>query len=66
MEERLNNLNSKSMKVGLKIHKGKAKYMTNVADSKDILINQEQIEKVAEFKYLGQTTHLKKKKNLCQ
>ena len=33
--------------------------MTNHADSKDILIDQQKIEKVTEFKYLGQTTHLK-------
>ena len=33
--------------------------MTNHADSKDILIDQQKIEKATEFKYLGQTTHLK-------
>ena len=54
MEKHLNNLNSESLKVGLKIHKGKTKYMTNHADSKDILIDQQKIEKVTEFKYLGQ------------
>ena len=43
----------------LKIHKGKTKYMTNHADSEDILIDQQNIEKVTEFKYLGQTTHPK-------
>ena len=59
MEKHMNNLNSESMKVGLKIHKGKTKYMTNHADSEDILIDQQKIEKVTEFKYLGQTTHLK-------
>ena len=52
--------NSESLKVGLKIHKGKTKYMTNHADSEDILIllDQQKIEKVTEFKYLGQNTHL--------
>ena len=59
MEKRLNNLNSESLKVCFKIHKGKTKYMTNHADSEDILIDQQKIEKVTEFKYLGQTTHLK-------
>ena len=39
MEKHLNSLNSKSLKVGFKIHKGKTKYMTNHADSKDILID---------------------------
>ena len=38
MEKHLNNLNSESLKVGLKIHEGKTKYMTNHADSEDILI----------------------------
>ena len=33
--------------------------MTNRADSEDILIDQQKIEKVTEFKYLGQTAHLK-------
>ena len=33
--------------------------MTNHADSEDILIDQPKIEKVTDFKYLGQTTHLK-------
>ena len=46
----LNSLNSESLKVGLKIHKGKTKYMTNHADSEDILIDQQKIEKVTEFK----------------
>ena len=41
MEKRLNSLNSESLKVGTKIHKGKTKYMTNHADSEDILIDQE-------------------------
>ena len=69
MEKHLNNLNSESLKVGLKIHKGKTKYMTNHADSEDILIDQQKIEKVTEFKYLGQTTHLKDTtigRNICQ
>ena len=33
--------------------------MTNHADSEDILTDQQKIEKVTEFRYLGQTTHLK-------
>ena len=68
METHLNNLNSESLKVGLKMHKGKTKYMTNQADSEDILTDQQKMEKVTEFmekvtefKYLGQATHLKDK-----
>ena len=56
MEKHMNNLNSESMKVGLKIHKGKTKYMTNCADSEDILIGQQKIEKVTEIK-IPRTNH---------
>ena len=49
IEKHLNNLNSKSLKVGLKTHKGKTKYMTNHADSEDILIDQQKIEKVKKY-----------------
>ena len=55
----MNSLNSESLKVGLKILKGKTKYMTNHAHSEDILIDQQTTEKVTDFKYLGQNTHLK-------
>ena len=67
MEKHLNSLNSESLKVGLKIHKGKTKYMTNHADSEEILIDQQKIEKVTEFKYLGQNTHHKDttKEEIC-
>ena len=43
----------------LKIHQGKTEYITNHADSEDILTDQQKNEKVTEFKYLEQTTHLK-------
>ena len=33
--------------------------MTNHSDSENILIDQETIEKVTKFKYLGQTAQLK-------
>ena len=42
-----------------KYTKERQKYMTNGADSEEILIDQQYIEKVTEFKYLGQSTHLK-------
>ena len=58
MEKHIKSLNPESLKAGLKIHKGKTKYVTNHAGSEDILIDQENNEKVTEFKYLGQTTHL--------
>ena len=59
MENHLNSLSSESLKVGLKILKRKTKCVTNHADSEKILIDQQKIEKVTEFKYLGQNTHLK-------
>ena len=64
----LSSLNSESLKVGLKIHKGKTKYTINHADSEDILTDQQKIEKVTEIKCLGQTTHLKDttRRNICQ
>ena len=49
MEKHLNSLNSESLKAGLIIHKGKTKYMTNHADSEEILTDQQKIEKVTEF-----------------
>ena len=59
MEIHVNSPNSENLKVGLKIHKGKTKYMTNHSDSENILIDQDTIEKVTKFKYLGQTAQLK-------
>ena len=58
MEENLNRLNTESKKVGLKIHKGKTKYMTNYETSKSIRIEEEIIEEVDEYKYLGQIVDL--------
>ena len=45
----------------------KVNSMTNHTDSEDILIDQQKIEKVTEFKNLGQTTHLKDttKEEIC-
>ena len=59
MEKHINSLNSESLKVGLKIHKGKKTYITNHAHIEDILTDQQKIEKVTEFKYLEHNTHLK-------
>ncbi|GFN93010.1 endonuclease-reverse transcriptase [Plakobranchus ocellatus] len=59
MEEQLNVLNNISLESGLKMHKGKTKYMNNFESNKDITIDKEKIEKVESYKYLGQTTYLK-------
>ena len=44
MEEQLNSLNTESKKIGLKMHKGKTKYMTDFKTSESIEIENEQIE----------------------
>ena len=59
MEEQLNRLNKTSKNIGLKMHKGKTKYMTNFQNDQEIHIESEKIEEVTNYKYLGQTTYLK-------
>ncbi|GFR75949.1 galactosylgalactosylxylosylprotein 3-beta-glucuronosyltransferase [Elysia marginata] len=59
MEEQLNNLNKISLESGLKMHKGKTKYMINFESHENIPIDKEKIEEVPNYKYLGQTTYLK-------
>ena len=59
MEEQLNRLNKNSKNIGLKMHKGKTKYMTNFQNDQEIHIESEKIEEVTNYKYLGQTTYLK-------
>ena len=58
MEVQLNNLNRQSKKIGLKIHKGKTKFMTNFQTDESIEIENEKIEKVDSYKYLGQTVKM--------
>jgi hypothetical protein len=55
MDEQLNRLNRESKKVGLQMHKGKTKFMTNFTTQETITIENHQIEKVDKYKYLGQT-----------
>ena len=45
MEIQLNILNQESKKVGLKIHRGKTKFMTNYETSEKIEIDNIEIEK---------------------
>ena len=49
MELQLNDLNRESKKVGLKIHEGKTKYMTNFQTSGTIKIENGEIEKVDQY-----------------
>ena len=53
MEIQLDNLNEESKKVGLKMHKGKTKYMTHLSTEDSIQVEDQDIEKVEEYKYLG-------------
>ena len=54
MERQLITVNEESLKIGLKIHKGKTKFMTNIDTTDNIQINRTEIEKVTKYKYLGQ------------
>ena len=55
MEHQLNTVNEENLKVGLKINKGKTKFMTNIDTTDNIQINGTEIEKATNYKYLGQT-----------
>ena len=65
----LKNPNSESLKVDLKLHKGKTKYMTKHADSEDILTDQEKNGKSDRIQ-ISWTNHIPqrhyKRRNLCQ
>ena len=55
MEHQLITVNEESLKIGLKIHRGQTKFMTNVYTTDKIQINGTKIEKVTNYKYMGQT-----------
>ena len=61
MEEQLNMINDESKKIGLKIHRGKTKYMTNFNTNRKIIVENTEIEKVEECRYLGQNIEMKDK-----
>ena len=54
-EHQLYTVNEKSLKIGLKIHKGKSKLITHIDTTDNIQINGTEIEEVTNYKYLGQT-----------
>ena len=58
MEIQFDNLNEESKNVGLEMHKGKTKYMTNLSTEDSIRIEDQDIVKVKEYKYLGQPLKL--------
>ena len=53
MEYQFNSANEESSKIGLKMHKGKTKFMTSIDTT--IQIDGTEIEKATNYKYLGQT-----------
>ena len=55
MEHQLITVNEENLKIGLMIHKGKTKFMTNIDTTDNIQINGTETEKVTNYKYLGQT-----------
>ena len=55
LERQFNRLHKESNRLGLKMHKGKTKYMTNIDSQSLVRIDNDIIEKVHEYKYLGQT-----------
>ena len=57
----MNKLNTESKKCGLKIHKGKTKFMTNFETDEETKIENEKLEKVESYNYLGQITTANRK-----
>ena len=55
MGHQLKAANEESLKVGLKIHKGNTKVMTNIDTTDNIQIDGTEVEKVTNYKYQGQT-----------
>ena len=48
-------VNEETLKIGLKIHKGQTKFMTNIDPTDNIQRNGTEIVKVTNYKYLRQT-----------
>ena len=58
MEFQLNVINQESKKIELKIYRAKTKFMINYETSEKVEIDNIDIEKVEEYKYLGQTIEI--------
>ena len=50
MEHQLITVNEESLKIGLTVHKGKTKFMTNIDTTDNIQINGTEIERVSNYK----------------
>jgi len=59
LTSQLNKINNEGKRVGMKIHKGKTKYMTTQEDNNTVKIENVEIERVDNYKYLGQTFYTK-------
>ena len=55
MEHQLNTVNEEDLKTGLKIRKGKTKFMSYIDTTDNMQIDGTEIEKMTNYKYLGQT-----------
>ena len=53
MEEHLNKLNTESKKCGLKIHKGKTKFITNFEIDEEIIIENKKTRKSGKLQLFG-------------
>ena len=63
MEYQLNTVYAESLKTGLKIHKGKTKFMLNIDTTDNSQINGTEIQTVTNYTYLGQKQQWKTKQN---
>ena len=63
MEEQLNRLNKNSKNIGLKMHKGKTKYMTNFQNDQDGAVSKKKNREI--FQDDKMPLSLKKTKNRC-
>ena len=61
MEHQFNNVNEESFKICLTLHEGKTKIMININTTDNMHIDGTEIEKVTNYKYIGQTIAMKNK-----
>ena len=54
-------MNKESLKIGLKVHRGKTKFMTNIDTTDKIQIDGTEIEEATNYQYLAQTIAMKNK-----
>uniref|UniRef100_A0A914YME0 Reverse transcriptase domain-containing protein n=1 Tax=Panagrolaimus superbus TaxID=310955 RepID=A0A914YME0_9BILA len=57
LQSLLDQVAARASEVGLHINVGKTKWMSNVSNEEPLLLNNEEVEKVQDFIYLGQIIH---------